>query len=204
MWSRFVRPPSGDGRSEYSDLRRRYAEPARHYHTAMHVVDCLARFDEMREPAGDPVALELAIWFHDAIYDPRADDNEEQSAQLAVGVIRRAGGTSGLEARVCALILATKTHLPNHEPDAPWLLDIDLAILGQPSEIFDTYERAIRAEYAWVSEATFRAKRAEVLKNFLTREQIYLTSCFRVRFEVMARANLKRSIAASLRRGLTE
>jgi predicted metal-dependent HD superfamily phosphohydrolase len=93
------------------------------------------------------------------------------------------------------LVLSTKTHEPAGIPDAATLIDVDLAILGQPSERYWEYERAIRAEYAWVPDATFAQKRAEILGRFLRRPVIYHTAPFHERYESAARTNLGFSIA---------
>jgi predicted metal-dependent HD superfamily phosphohydrolase len=202
LWAGLVSDRASDGSSEvFDDLTGRYAGPGRHYHNAGHIADCLRRYDDVRGEAVDPVSLELAIWFHDAVYDPRATDNEERSAQLAVDAIAGGGGGAELAGRVRRLIVATKTHDPGDEPDGPWLIDIDLAILGSPAVVFDAYEIAIRAEYGWVAPVEFCAKRAHILERFLERDGVFLTPWFRARFEAQARANLRRSLER-LRRGI--
>ncbi|HWA25203.1 MAG TPA: hypothetical protein VG734_05960, partial [Lacunisphaera sp.] len=85
--------------------------------------------------------------------------------------------------------------------DAALLLDIDLAILGQPAERFWQYEAAIRQEYAWVPAVTFAEKRAEILRKFLERPALYQTPAFRTRYETTARANLKAAIERLIQGG---
>lgn len=184
----------GDSATVFAVLAAHYAEPQRHYHTVAHIAECLAWLDECAALVRDPVAVEFALWFHDAVYDPRAGDNEERSAELAAVTLRSAGADAALTAKVSALILATKTHTPCGQPDAPWLLDIDLAVLARPRAGFLDYERAIRAEYAWVPLETYCEKRAAILTHFLQRPHLYLTPHFAPRFEATARANLAFSI----------
>lgn len=179
----------------FAALTARYAEPPRHYHTAAHIAECLGWLDECAALVRDPVAVEFGLWFHDAIYDPRVGDNEERSADLAAEMLRAAGVEASLIATVAALILATKTHTPAGQPDAPWLLDIDLAVLARPRARFLEYEHAIRAEYAWVPLETYCEKRSAILAHFLQRPHLYLTAHFAPRFEAIARANLAHSIA---------
>jgi predicted metal-dependent HD superfamily phosphohydrolase len=176
----------------YQDLRRRYSEPQRYYHTAQHIDECLREFDSLRVNPSNPVALELAIWFHDAIYDPHATDNEEQSALLAHLSLKDA--VPPLGPLVSSLVLATKHHLSGDTPEADLLIDIDLSILGKPPESFAAYESAIRREYSWVPLNLYREKRAAVLRSFLERPRIFATSSFYDLYETSARGNLARSI----------
>lgn len=192
LWSAAV--PHPDERDPFDDLAARYDEPHRHYHNATHIHACLGLFDEVRGQVHDPVSLELALWFHDAIYEPRANDNEDRSASLAAAALQTCGAAVARTDHVSALILATKTHESTNEPDAPWMLDIDLAVLGAAPEVFAAYDAGIHAEYAWVEHVVYRARRTEVLAAFLARPQIYLTPLFRDRFELTARANLARTL----------
>ena len=177
----------------FKDLLARYSEPQRHYHNAQHIDECLREFDLVRAQALDPAALEFAIWFHDVIYDPRASDNEEQSARFATESLK--GARDDLDARVSDLVLTTKTHLPGSIPDAALLIDIDLSILGKPAKRFDEYEAAIREEYSWVSISVYCEKRAAILRAFLQRDRIFTTQFFHDRYEFHARQNLANSVA---------
>jgi predicted metal-dependent HD superfamily phosphohydrolase len=181
----------------YEELMARYSEAQRHYHTLQHLDECFARLDESRQLAERPHEIELALWFHDAIYDVRGHDNEERSAAWAEEVSLKAGLSSRVAASIRSLILATKHDAIPESADGKLLVDIDLAILGASAERFDEYERQVRQEYAWVPEPLFRAKRREILEAFLARPHIFSTSDFRSKFEAQARANLERSITRS-------
>ncbi|MDB6026056.1 MAG: hypothetical protein JWM68_2279 [Verrucomicrobiales bacterium] len=176
----------------FDQLSKRYAEPQRHYHNVQHINECLREFDSARHLIAQPLAVEMAIWFHDAIYDPRAPDNEERSADLAKQCLSAAGIDRLIEP-VSKLILATKHHVTDSS-DGTVLLDIDLSILGQPEERFFEYEKQIRREYEWVPEETFGIKRAEILQNFLNRPRLYTTDLFFSKYERQARLNLEKSI----------
>ncbi len=182
------------------ELSTLYKAEGRHYHNLAHIEAMLALTSGHRGLLSDPEAVEAAIWFHDAIYDSRAKDNEVRSAALAE--TRLAGHTdAGRLSRITAMILATATHqLPRFEDaaairDASLFLDMDLSILGAAPDAFDAYERAVRREYAWVEEPAWRAGRSAVLNNFLTRPHIFHTEEFRRRFEPQARLNIARSLA---------
>ncbi|MGX9146018.1 HD domain-containing protein [Mesorhizobium sp. 128a] len=178
-----------------------YRAEDRHYHNLGHIEAMLALAGDYRASLHDPEAVEAAIWFHDAIYDSKAKDNEAQSAALAEKMLAGRADPVRLS-RIAAMILATATHqLPSFDDaaamrDASLFLDMDLSILGTAPDAFDDYERAVRQEYAWVEEPMWRAGRSAVLKSFLVRDHIFHTDEFRRRFEPQARQNIARSIEA--------
>jgi len=176
------------------ELVRAYAAPERHYHNLAHIEAMLGLKSSYENALSEPQNVEAAIWFHDAVYDTRAGDNEEKSAELAKTRIRAAREDINLLVGTFALVLATKTHDPSLHPDAPLMVDIDLSILARPEERFWEYEAQIRCEYDWVPEAIFSTKRAEMLVQFLARERIYSTQQFFDRYEKQARANLQASV----------
>jgi predicted metal-dependent HD superfamily phosphohydrolase len=186
---------SGDPSPWYERLVALYSENHRHYHTLQHISECLSEFDAVKSQAHDPVAVEFAIWFHDAIYKPRAADNEERSAALAKECLTSAAAAPALIAAVGRLVLDTKTHVASGHPDSPLLIDIDLSILGLPEARFAEYDRQVRAEYSWVPQIIFKSKRAAILRSFLDRPRIYATDLFFGKCEQAARANIQRSLA---------
>lgn len=180
--------------AEVAVLLARYREPHRAYHTELHLRECLEWLDRLRALARDPAALELAIWYHDAVYRPRRSDNEQASADLATADLRAAGAIDTLIAEVSALILAT-THRATPPPgDTALLADIDLAILGAPAPRYAEYEAQIRAEYRWVPGFVFRSRRAALLREFLARPRLYSTPELFDRLEAQARLNLAHAI----------
>jgi predicted metal-dependent HD superfamily phosphohydrolase len=182
----------------FDELQGRYAEPWRAYHTAEHVHECLSQFDAVRALCQRPAEVEMAIWFHDAIYEPRRADNETRSAEWALATLAAAGVAMPVRQRVYALILATAHDAAPQTVDEGILVDIDLAILGASPARFDQYEAQIRHEYRWVPELVFRNRRAELLGKFLARARIYTTDYFYTRLESAARENLNRSLATML------
>ena len=192
-WNELCRGATSDVTGWYERLVNLYSESHRYYHNCEHIADCLREFDSARDFAGEPHEVELAIWFHDAIYNPRAADNEEQSAELARRFLTESG--IGKEAAVTQLVLATKHHDGSLHPDATLMVDIDLSIFGQAAERFWNYERQIRREYEWVLEDIFATKRAEILEKFLSRPRIFSTEIFFSKYEAQARSNLKESVA---------
>lgn len=181
----------------HAELVTAWREPTRRYHTLQHLEECLAAFERVRALAERPAEVELALWFHDAIYDVRRHDNEERSADWARDALLAAGAEAAVGERVRELVLATRHGVENAvlKPDARLVVDVDLAILGAPRERFDEYEEQIRAEYAWVPEFLFRTKRREILAGFLARPRIFATDVFHADLEARARENLARAVA---------
>ena len=194
LWSRLG--AQRNGTDVFQQLAAAYAEPTRFYHTAAHIVDCLAQLEWSRDLAARPDEVEAALWFHDVVYVPGATDNEARSARMALSSLYAAAAPREVPERIAAMVLAT-THadLPS-DPDTQLLCDIDLSVLGRERAGFDQFERQIRQEYAWVPEPTYRRARSEVLNGFLQRRSIYLTERFAQQYEHAARQNLEKVLAA--------
>ena len=205
-WQRLWQSVGASGNADpwYETLTRAYAEPHRHYHNQRHIADCLAEFDAVRGLAKRAEAVELALWFHDVVYDPKAADNEEQSAAMAKRCLE-AAGQPDLGRMVGELVMATKLHGGDAGPDAALVVDVDLSILGQDESRFAEYESQIRAEYEWVPQEIFKTKRGEILRQFLGRKHIYSTEPFINQYERRARHNLEESIRKlALREGSSD
>ncbi|MBX9583055.1 MAG: hypothetical protein K2X87_22340 [Gemmataceae bacterium] len=176
-----------------------YSAPDRHYHNLEHVADMLRVVSRLVGLADDPSALQLAVWFHDAVYDPRARDNEDRSAELAADLLGPVGVPRSDLERVGRLVRAT-AHLAGSEPagdrETAVLLDADLAILGASPERYQRYAAAIRREYAWVPDADYRAGRARVIEHFLARPRLFRTDLMAAEGEAAARANLRAELAS--------
>jgi predicted metal-dependent HD superfamily phosphohydrolase len=193
LWRRLG--AQGSGRSVFAHLATAYAEPARAYHNSEHIQDCLTQLDLSREFAGRPDEVETAIWFHDAVYQPGASDNEDRSARLAEIALVACAVPLESARRVGDLILATRHLTLPRETDAQLLCDIDLSILGREPVMFELFERRIRDEYAHIPLVEYRRERAAVLARFLRRNVLYQTEYFRVRYEEQARINLSKAVA---------
>ena len=141
-----------------------------------------------------PYEVEVALWFHDAIYQPRRFDNEKRSARWLETVARSVGVSARRAVHLVDLVMATRHAVEPEGNDACVLVDIDLSILGVEPARFDEYEQQIRAEYRWVPDFLYRRKRSEILASFLARARIYSTPEFFQRFEAQARVNLRRSL----------
>lgn len=170
----------------------RHREPHRHYHTLRHVCWVLRHVATLagRGLAGDVGAIVAAACFHDAIYDPAADDNELASAKLAAQALGEIGWPPTRTGAVAAMIEATAGHAPSADRDTAVLLAADLAVLAADPVAYGDYVRGVRREYAHVDEAAWRQGRARVLRAFLDRDHIYDPALGLGAWERRARANL--------------
>ncbi len=180
----------------FTELSARYSESHRKYHTLQHLAECFALYDSITTVPKNEPAVELAIWFHDAVYNTSATDNEEASALLARRTLVDAGLPLPTNDLVFQLILATR-HLASDcsTVEEMVLLDVDLSILGASPCRFAEFESQIRTEYHWVPENQFREGRAAILKRFLARPSIYQLPQVRDELEQRARQNLMSAIA---------
>jgi predicted metal-dependent HD superfamily phosphohydrolase len=189
LWERFcdAKAPTG----LFQKLAAAYNEPYRAYHTTEHILHCLGEFDRARDLIRWPDELEMALWFHDAVYDTHAADNEEKSADWAQRALLLNKCPAEIVTRIHDLVMTTKHSTPLIEKDAQLIADIDLSSLGQPEPDFLNNELNIRTEYQWVPEKLYQEERVKILTSFLQRRRIYFTDYFESLYESQARKNLK-------------
>lgn len=177
-------------------IRSFYEASPRPYHSWRHIRAVCGTLTRWLGPSLPPALLHAALW-HDAIYDPKAPDNEEKSAEVCEAYLRERNVDEETISRAVALILATKKHIPpDNNTGAIAMLDADLWILGAVGRVYDRYAALIRQEYIHVPEDAYRTGRPAVLERFLQREKIYLGTWPGVtEREARARENLQREIA---------
>jgi predicted metal-dependent HD superfamily phosphohydrolase len=177
-----------------------YGDPGRGYHDLRHLREVLGHLDGLlRQPVAssvDRLAVVLAAWFHDAVYDGGPDD-EERSAALAEASLPQVGLAPAVVAEVARLVRMTRDHRPDPGDRAGAVLcDADLAILASSPERYDEYVHDVRREYASLDETTFRRGRAAVLRALLSAPSLFHTPAAQEEWERAARANVTRELAA--------
>jgi predicted metal-dependent HD superfamily phosphohydrolase len=231
-------------------IHQTMTEPPRYYHTHMHLEEMLGYMDAFIFYRGASLqqtngwhrneseetnnyndetihtiraTMTLAILFHDAIYDPKSDTNEEDSALLfctfaseltqAIHTVKeRLRPVHSLNPftlstsvfhfdRVKKYILATKYHNTSttDDPVLAVFLDADMAVLGKVAAAYDVYAGRIRREFIHVDRCLYCRKRAQVLSSFLSNESIFSSPYMKDAFEVQARENLLREINLLIR-----
>lgn len=202
LWNRCFADGEGEGPATiYADLVRRYSEPHRHYHTCDHIGHCLTQFDLAADLMDNSDAVEMGLWFHDAIYQPGAADNELKSAQLFGKVAD--GQQSSLKQSIYDLIMVTKH--PEHPKclDEKFMVDIDLSSFGLPWETFIRDSHAVREEFAHVPDESFFAGHLKFLHALLARPTFFFTDFFQTCYEVTARENIARYMKDARAKGYT-
>lgn len=146
----------------FSDsVLKRYEEPHRYYHTTTHLLDVVLQLSKLDNFDDE---LFLAAVYHDAVYDPQANDNEERSVSLFLEEAKNASLNKLQIDSINRLILDTKTHKPSSDK-SQLLIKADLAILDQPLSKLIEYEHQIFKEFQFVDHKIYQPKRIEILNQ---------------------------------------
>ena len=179
----------------FNSLIGAYSEKGRRYHTLEHVSACLRHLDSCSAELDRPREVEIALWFHDAIYKPLSSHNEKESADWAASFLAESGAAGDEAARVHRLIMVTEHNAPTQTKDESALVDIDLSILGADPAVYDIFEQGVREEYRLVPSFIYRKKRAAILRGFMERPQIFTSGFFSEAVERQAKENLSNAVS---------
>lgn len=199
-WHRLTAPLVPDAarrEAEWQRLAAAYQAPGRHYHTLQHIENLLNRVEAA--PLHDPVVVQLAVWFHDAVYNARRSDNEARSAAEALAFLQNSLLEPARQQRVAFLIERTADHTQPQPPDDTdlfYFLDADLSILGAPAAEYWAYARQVRQEYRHVPALLYHPGRRKVLAKMLAAPVLFRTPALRAELDAAARLNLQAEIDA--------
>ncbi|MDO7887005.1 HD domain-containing protein [Hymenobacter cheonanensis] len=180
-----------------------YSAPQRHYHTLQHLHNLLDKVADF--PLQDAAVVELAIWYHDVVYNALGSDNEAKSAEWALAFLQQTTLEPARQARVADFIRRSQDHTqpqPPGDADLLLFLDADLSILGAPEAAYWDYARQVRREYQLVPDLLYRPGRRKVLARLLDAPVLYHTPALRAELDAPARRNLQAELAAWERGGL--
>ena len=191
LWERCIGAGAG---AAFDELGARYGEAHRRYHTPAHLLHCLGCFDLAAGRMEEPDAVEMALWFHDAVYDVPGEDNERRSAALFAA---RAGGRGAerFRSKVHRLIMVTEHREPPLTLDESFIVDIDLSSFGLPWDEFLRDSLAVREEFPMVPDPVFYRRQRKFLAALAARPRFCFTDFFRERHEARARRNIERLFA---------
>ena len=194
-WHRLTAPFVPDAvrrEAEFQRLAAAYQASTRHYPTLQHIENLLRRLDAVE--LQDRTVVELAVWFHDVVYQALKSDNEARSAAEALAFLKDSRLEPARQQRVAFLIERTANHTQPQPPDDADLLaflDADLSILGAPAEVYREYAQQIRREYRRVPLLLHRPGRRKVLAAMLAAPELFRTPEMRAELEAAARRNLR-------------
>ena len=199
LWKRRIGEDAG---AVFGELDALYREPHRRYHTTAHVEHCLRCFDLATERMDEPDAVEMALWFHDAIYDIPGENNELRSSELFAA---KAGGRGEerFRSKVYRLIMVTTHRELPVTLDESFVVDIDLSSFGLPWEEFIRDSLAVREEMSVIPDAEFYPMQRMFVESLLARPTFCFTEFFRHRHEERARKNIERNLAKFEAAGLS-
>jgi len=185
---------SPTARTEWAAVVEAWSEPHRRYHGLAHLAAVLGLVGELAatltDPAPDPDAVRLAAWYHDVVYDPRRDDNEQVSAERARAGLRGLVDAGRVE-EVARLVLLTAGHDPGPgDANGAVLCDADLAVLAGPPEAYAGYASAVREEYGHLPDEVFVPGRIAVLEHLLALPALYRLPAVAREWTPRARANM--------------
>eukprot|EP01119_Soliformovum_irregulare_P024809 TRINITY_DN8991_c0_g1_i1.p1 TRINITY_DN8991_c0_g1~~TRINITY_DN8991_c0_g1_i1.p1 ORF type:complete len:214 (+),score=35.68 TRINITY_DN8991_c0_g1_i1:424-1065(+) len=194
-WNSIVKLTSPEKQQRWFDkIIQHYAEPQRFYHTHTHIEELLGYCEEYKSDLVDPTVCEMAVWFHDVIYDPKRPDNEEKSAEMFLEFSQDWNESSERIAKVQHYIERTKDHKHDgSDKDLAFFLDFDVAILGRPPKVYQEYAANIRKEYIHVPWKDYQTGRTAVLKKLMA-GGIFSTSAFKESMEAQAISNMEAEI----------
>ena len=186
-----------------ADLVDRWREPHRVYHTTFHLAAALDAFDVVAAESSvserDVWRARLALWFHDAVHDGVAQQDEERSAALVaelLGPLSKTGITDEDIEETARLVMVTADHDPAPDDVVGGLVsDADLAVLGGSPAVYTRYTHQVRAEYCDVPDPLFRAGRSEVLRGLLAGGPLFRTAPGVARWQTAAESNLRAELA---------
>lgn len=184
----------------WNTINERYSETHRSYHILDHIAHMLKLCDEckLNNHVEREDLVSLAIFFHDLIYDPHKQDNEEKSTDCYLTFAKEIGQNELDVKIVKKMILATKNHKIDLDDtknnDLKLFLDMDLAILASNPFDYKHYTQKIREEYNHYPYEVYCKKRAEVMQSLLGK-RVFLGEYFFERCEKKARTNIKNEIS---------
>eukprot|EP01120_Amphizonella_sp_Union-15-10_P015879 TRINITY_DN8245_c0_g1_i1.p1 TRINITY_DN8245_c0_g1~~TRINITY_DN8245_c0_g1_i1.p1 ORF type:complete len:339 (-),score=50.43 TRINITY_DN8245_c0_g1_i1:136-1152(-) len=166
---------------------------SRSYHNLLHLHEMTQLLQQNKEKISRNDLVTYAIFFHDLVYEPTENDNEEKSAEAFTEFAKEITLDIRDSRMVSNWILQTKSHLKTQNPenDLSYFLDFDLAILSSNRKRYEEYCLGIRREYKHVPYHQYCEARAAVLDKFLSCPRLYFSDDFHLSRDLVARENLR-------------
>jgi len=179
-----TQPPEAIG-SAGELLIERWSTPDRRFHNLRHLIDMLARVDELAEESHNPDIMRVACWYHGCVFSSDAEDvsrgnggeDETASAAFAEADLHHLGVPMETVKRVCSLIVNLKRHmLDEHDIDAQALIDADLGTLAVDPQTYAEYVRLLREEYSHIPVEEYLRGRLTIVSRLGSNSSIRSTT----------------------------
>ncbi|TQV89331.1 HD domain-containing protein [Aliikangiella coralliicola] len=200
-WKQFIEPynlSSGIAEKIFAEIITAYTEPHRHYHNLSHIAHVFRELDSFAHISSETkISAETtwAVWFHDFIYQPGDQNNEEKSAEWARYFMKKAGANQTEITRVESMILSTQSHDSRTvDSETQRFLDADMAILGADRQRYFQYVDAVRKEHSKIPNFLFNRGRRRFLENTLEQQPIFSSDFFNKKYENIALRNIQSEI----------
>lgn len=174
----------------WQDILTRYQEAHRAFHTLLHLHQIFLDLDKVE--CTDSMAF--SVWYHDIIYKPSSNKNEQKSAVHAITALQHLNAPLDLQKNVKTMIEATHNHL-SADDSSQYFLDADMAILGSAPSDYAKYLKALKVEYKNIPESLYKRGRKRFIMNTLAADRIYKSEHFFQHYEKQARINLTNEMA---------
>ena len=191
-------------RAEARDLVGRWQDPDRQVHGLRHLINVLARIDELSTTVHDPDILRVAAWYHGLVLNravsillegASTQDVAGSCQRIATHRLEELGVSEDVVARVAELILSmARRSAPRDDVDAQVLVDADLASLAASPQDYKKYRLSLRDEYPHLGDLDFLRARRRVVRRLLSRPSIF-QSPMGAQWEGRARENLEAELA---------
>jgi len=182
----------------WKEINSNYRSSHRYYHTVTHLDHLIAELYPVKDQIEDWETVTLSVAYHDIVYNPLKNDNEEKSAAMATDRLSQLNVSKDQKEKCRQQILSTRTHAVSDKPDTNYLTDADLAILGSDPESYSEYSRKVRKEYKYFPDLVYNPGRKKVLMRFLEMSNIFKTTYFQNKYEVQARLNMASELKSLL------
>ncbi len=178
----------------WNEIEINYTKKKRHYHTLEHLDNLLKQLSEVKAQIKGWDSVLFSLFYHDVIYNPLKNDNEERSADLAEKRLQQISVSKFIVENCKTQILATKKHAESSDMDINFFTDADLSILGSEWNLYSVYFMQVRKEYSIYPDLIYNPGRKKVLLHFLQMERIFKTDYFNNKFELQAKQNLQQEL----------
>jgi len=146
----------------------KWSESHRHYHNINHLNDLISQINEDyadgRLNENEREKLTLTALFHDLVYEPNRNDNEEKSAEIFYRFCSEQHNVDLVEVR--QMILDTKNHIPC-TPLSQKFIDYDMNICERNFNELLEWEEGIRGEYSMFSNEEYKSGRIKFLESII-------------------------------------